>query len=158
LQRPPSEAGDFFSRQRNGAVGNFRTRAYINPQSASSHQSLNAGIKSPRTHQRPAGISQRGAGQTIIYPIAYCDLVLVRMCVPPIPVFRLFFPVGLREFMRFPVILCIEAHPRAVLILIPVVIVLVLSIINAIFMIAIVILLRPTHSFARDGHSERCYH
>ena len=43
---------------------------------------------------------------------------------PPIPVFRLFFPVGLREFMRFPVILCIEADPRAVLILIPVVIVL----------------------------------
>jgi hypothetical protein len=115
--------------------------------------------QSIQTHQRPAGISQTGRCQRF-FSLAVCALlsVLIPMFMPPPPVFRLFLPAGLCEFMRLPVIFRVEADPRAVLMLIPIVIVLVLSIVNAIFMIAVVILLRPSHSFARDGHRKRCYY
>ena len=50
---------------------------------------------------------------------------------PPIPIFALFFPVGMRIFVFVPVIVRQEYSPCMTLVVVPVVIVLVIPIVNS---------------------------
>jgi len=59
-------------------------------------------------------------------------LVLIRMAVAPIPIFGLFLLVRLRVFVGFPVVFRQELPPGAIFLVIPVVIILVILIINAV--------------------------
>src|ERR1700733_724900 len=55
---------------------------------------------------------------------------LIRVRVPPIPIFPLLFPVGMRIFVVVPVIVCQEYSPCMTLVVVPVVIVLMIPIVN----------------------------
>jgi len=66
-------------------------------------------------------------------------VAIVGMSVAPVPVLRLFTLVGPREFVRVPVVFYEEPTPGAVLVVVPVVIVLVLFVVDAILPIVIVL-------------------
>ena len=60
------------------------------------------------------------------------QLTSIRVGVTPIPILRLLFPVRLREFMVLPVFFRKEPPPSVFLVVIPLMVILVIPVINAV--------------------------
>lgn len=78
-----------------------------------------------------SGLPADGTRANCLVVVGIAMISIIGMSMAPGPVLRLLLLVGLRVFMRIPVVFCEVLVPGAILVVVPVVIILVLLIVDA---------------------------